>query len=488
MPDVFSISSNLPWLDGIPERIESVYLGKLLNNGVYNEVQCKYRYFLWQKRLLSSVHVGVWGWNSWCGIHAFPLLTGGDLAGIYKATVDVGFARTERSTGLLPHAVVHKDGMFGSQTEYMCYGGQHSEAYNLDNMLCWAKMAMEYFLETNDNNWFTPLKLATVVNTVNYMLDNLRGRFNPTLVEAGIEGDWTECTDWVLDNANVNVNLIEALRLLIECQALIGEKGAAKDYRAIREELITAFNAPVKDGGFWDPTRGHYIHGNDGKGENVHGNKYFESTANYFALLWRVAPPEERKRIWEFVDAHRNPLEMPWPVLTNLEPRTGARRKEYGRTVTNGDVWMVLGAHAAAARLQDGYIKEGTEMYKTIVDYEAREGVLHNCLYPGNDSVNDSWDPEVANYGALYAPLVYGVLGIVPRAGGLEFNVAGLNGLEKLDMTFFFDGIEHGLRARWEGDTLSSVNIDLGGSTIRNTTSSRFMLARGTPELVKDVS
>ncbi|NMC07583.1 MAG: hypothetical protein GYA24_20385, partial [Candidatus Lokiarchaeota archaeon] len=406
MPDIFSISSNLPWLDGIPGRIQSVYLGKLFKNGVYNEIHCTYKRFLWWKRLVSSEHVGVWGWNSWCGIHAFPLLTGGELAGIYKATVDTGFDRTEPSTGLLPHAVLHKDGAFGSQTEYRCYGGQHGESYNLDNMLCWAKMAMEYFLIAGDKRWFTPAKLATIISTVNHVLDASRERFNPLLVEAGVEGDWTECTDWTLDNANVNVNLIETLRLLLESQVLLGEKGTDRDYHGTRDALIAAFNAPVKDGGFWDSAAGHYIHGNDGKGETVHGEAYFESTANYFALLWGIAPESIRRRIWDYIDAHRVPLELPWPVLTNLGPRTGARRKNYGRTVTNGDVWMVLGAHAAAARLQDGYIKEGTQMYKAIVDYEAREGVLHNCLYPASKSVNDSWDPEIANYGALYAPLV----------------------------------------------------------------------------------
>ncbi|MEX2680410.1 MAG: hypothetical protein Q6373_002330 [Candidatus Sigynarchaeota archaeon] len=474
-------------MEGIPRRIETVYLNKLVWNGVYNEIHCKYKHFLWRKRLVSSTHVGVWGWNSWCGIHAFPLLTGGDLASIYKATVDVGFTRPEPTTGLLPHAVIHKDGVFGSQPEYKCYGGQHGESYNLDNMLCWAKMAMEYFLVTNDKVWFTTAKLERITCTVDYILDNLRGRFNPVLVEAGIEGDWTECTDWTLDNANVNVNFIETLRLLAECMVLIGKDVGVKEYQTAREAMIAAFNAPVRKGGFWDPELGHYVHGNDGAGDIVHGNKYFESTTNYFAILWRIAPPEMRKRIWEYTNAHRRPLEMPFPVLTNLGPRTGARRKEYRRTVTNGDVWMVLGAHAAAARLQDGYIKEGTEMYKAIVDYEAREGVLHNCLYPGNNTVNDSWDPEIANYGALFAPLVFGVLGIVPGAKGLDFNVAGLDSLEKLDMTFFFDGREHLLRARWKGNSLASISVQVDGSTIGETSNPRFLLARGTPERIVNV-
>ena len=52
-------------------------------------------------------------------------------------------------------------------------------------------------------------------------------------------------------------------------------------------------------------------------------------------------------------------MEVPYPVLTNYLPRTGARRTNYGKTVTNGDIWMVLGAHAAATRSQSGFPERG---------------------------------------------------------------------------------------------------------------------------------
>nr|MDO8113127.1 hypothetical protein [Candidatus Sigynarchaeota archaeon] len=485
--DFFSLHSNLSWLDAIAGKIKSVYLDKLYHDGVYNEIHCDYKKsFLGKRKLISSAFVGIWGWNSWCGIHTFPVITGGELASIYKRTVDAGFARTEPSIGLLPHAVVHENGVFGSRTEFKCSGGAHGEGYNLDNMLCWAKMAMEYFLTTNDP-WFTVEKFTIITHTVDYMLDYFRGKYDPVLVEAGIEGDWTECTDWELDNADVNANMIETLRLAIECQALLGKPGTGKDYKAVRDQMIAAFNKPVQQGGFWDPAARHYIHGNDGRGDIVHGDKYFEATANYFALLWHIAPIENRKQLWKYINEHRKPIEMPYPVLTNYLPRTGARRKNYGSTVTNGDVWMVLGAHAAAARLQDGFIPEGTAMYKAIVDYEASEGVLHNCIYPKRNTVNDSWDPEIANYGALWAPLVLGVLGIVPRAAGLEFNITGLEGLASLGMTFFFDGYLHRLLASWTNGKFTSSEISREGVLVGKTSAGRFLLARGDPSCIKDV-
>ena len=114
----------------------------------------------------------------------------------------------------------------------------------------------------------------------------------------------------------------------------------------------------------------------------VHGDKYFEATVNYCALLWNIAPEEYSQRIWEYLNLHHKPMEVPYPVLTNYLPRTGDRRTNYGKTVTNGDIWMVLGAHAAATRLQSGFLKEGTEMFKIIVDYEREHGMLTQLHLP----------------------------------------------------------------------------------------------------------
>jgi hypothetical protein len=353
---------------------------------------------------------------------------------------------------------VQRNGVFSSESTYKCYEGKHGESYNLDNILCWAKMAMEYFLITNDLTWFTPDIFSKITHTIDYILTHFCAKFNPTLIEAGIEGDWTECTNWELDNANVTVNMLNTLQLIIECQSLLGTVSTSFDYSNIYREMKDAFNLPLLQGGFWSPELGYLIHGNDGTGRIIHGDRYFESTVNYFALLWDLISGQNRSLLWQYLDKHHQKIEKPYPVLTNYLPRTGARRIPYGHTVTNGDIWMVLGAHATAARLQAGYQEIGTEMYQSIVNYELQHGTLHNCLYQ-NGTANNEWSPEIANYGALYAPFVLGVLGLRPLAHGLEFHIRPLAQLNRLRCNLFCFGIPVRFDIRWNNGQFEQILI-----------------------------
>ena len=481
----FKIKSNLSWLNDLPTRIKSVYLDQLLWKDCFNEVHNTYKRFFFKRKLKKREHVGIWGWNTWCGVHVLPVLVGKRIKTILKNTIEVGFNNLEPNTGLLPHAVIHEDRNFASKPTYKCYGGEHGEAYNLDNILCWAKMAMEYFLQTQELEWFLP-KLQVIQHNLDFILDNFTNKFNPVLIYAGIEGDWTECTDWILDNANVNVNFLRTLLLFINSIKRIkqSKKGhyrqiknlSIAQYQHIYNEMRTSFNNPVEKGGFWSKELGYYIHGNDGKGEIVHGDKYFESTANYFALLWNITEKSQEKILWEYIESHKTQIEMPYPVLTNFHPRTSARRKKYGKTVTNGDIWMVLGAHAAAARLQNGEIKQGTDMYKAIVDYELEHGVLHNCIYQ-DGSVNDSWDPEIANYGSLYVPLVLGVLGIDAVGNGLKFRLQPLEHMENLKMDFFITGKSYSFNLKWDNGVFWGGKIyERNNQTIKQIEKPDFLL------------
>ena len=463
----FEIISGDPLLDSIPSKLDTVYMQQLYHNNTFNEIYNKYKKKWFKKVRISRKFVGIWGWNSWCGLHALNLLVNDSFRYIIRNTIDVGFRHTERGSGLLPHAVLHENDIFESRTEFKCYSGIHGEAYNLDHIICWAKMAMEYYLASGDYDWFES-KLPIIKNTMDYILDNFRSKFNDKLIEIGIEGDWTECTDWELDNANVNVNFIEALRLLIESMKLSNKNSAEIErFQLIRQELIEEFNKSVDDGGFWHPDLEYFVHGNDGTGKTIHGDKYFESTANYFALLWNIANENNKIALWRYIDSVSKKLEFPYPVLTNLNPRTGARRKNYGYTVTNGDVWMVLGAHAAAARFQADYLEIGSNMYKAILEYENKEGTLHNCIYLHN-KVNDTWDPEIANYGALYVPFIFGILGADPIANGLKLNIKRYLDIPRFQTHLFFRGSLIRLNYSFKNDNsiVGTLEIEKPNTTI----------------------
>ena len=448
------IDSDVNWFDHIHSRIKSVFLDQLTYQGCFAEVHCP------DESSPTKYHAGIWGWNTWCGIHDMIPLAEPEVCQIMQNTFELGLRHVEPETGLLPHTIIiGPQGTIGSVIEYRTYSGAHGEGYNLDNIICWAKMMLEFVLYTRNLQWFTTEKLAIVEGSINYILDNLRKSYNPHLIAAGIEGDWTENTNWEADNANVNVNMHHCLQLLAGVESLFGSVEKVEKYLQIADDISLAYNLLSSRGGFWDEKRGHYIHGNDGKGERIYGDDYFETTANIFAILWGTADQEKTSSIWKFIDSHPE-IELPYPVLTNLYPRSSPRRPDYGHSVSNGDTWFTLGAHAAVARFCSGYIDRATRMFKAIIDYELKEGTIHNNIYP-DGSVNADWSPEMANYGSLFTILTEGLLGLRPTSEGLLIHPYPLGGMSYLKMLkpLYYAGKPFYLNVKFGGQKLIRVRV-----------------------------
>ena len=321
-------------------------------------------------------------------------------------------------------------------------------------------MVLEFFLYTRDRNWFTVEKLKTVERSTDFILNNLRSDYDPALIESGIEGDWTENTDWHADNSNNNVCMVQCLDQLIQVESIFGRRRERDRYGMAAEEIRSHFRRDAAEGGFWWDGNGWFLHGNDGSGKRIYGNRYFESTANYFSILWGVATERQTRRIWSYLDSHPE-VEEPLPVLTNHLPRNAARRMRYGYTITDGDVWLTLGAHAAAARLRSGFASKATRMFKAIIDYELREGTIHNSIF--HDGTRDEkWSPEMANYGSIFTPLVEGVLGLCPRAEGLLIAPVSLAGMRNLKtiIPLTYAGKTFNLNISWRGGMRPEVRLD----------------------------
>ena len=418
--------SDVDFYAHVNSRIESVFLNQLTFSGRICEVHSTPEG--------AKRPVGIWGWNTWCGIHDLAPLTDCSFHKILGATIDEGLSRPEPRTGLLPHAVpIDRDGRIGyldgePKVHYRTYGGVHGEDYCLDNIISWAKMALELFLYTRDRRWLTTEKLSVIEKSTDYILKHLTPMYNGHLIESGVEGDWTENTDWHADNSNNNVSMVNCLDLLVEVEEIFGRESKKREYLSTSETIRDEFRKDSDHAGFWIDG-GWFLHGNDGTGQRIYGDRYFESTANYFSILWSIADHRQEKQIFEYINSHPE-IESPYPVLTNHRPRNNARRMNYGRTVTDGDVWLTLGAHAAVARLRSGYNSRATQMYRSIVEYEEREGTIHNNIYQ-DGSANEVWSPEVANYGSLFTPLVEGVMGLKPVANGLIIDPRPLEGMTR---------------------------------------------------------
>ncbi|MBU7004878.1 MAG: hypothetical protein HXS50_04875, partial [Theionarchaea archaeon] len=101
------VESEIGWLDNIRERIDSVFLRQLTHRDRF----CELRRDTGEKR---GKPIGIWGWNTWCGIHDMTPLAWSHVHEVMKNTVDEGLCRTESGTGLLPHAIpIDEDGRIG---------------------------------------------------------------------------------------------------------------------------------------------------------------------------------------------------------------------------------------------------------------------------------------------------------------------------------------------------------------------------------------
>jgi hypothetical protein len=105
-------------------------------------------------------------------------------------------------------------------------------------------------------------------------------------------------------------------------------------------------------------------------------------------------------------------------------------------------------------------------MIRAIVAYEISHGVIQNCIYPHTGRVNDDWDPEIGNYGALFAPIVEGLFGVRLTAAELELGIHWLDGLSKLSMSLSFCGKKCDLDAKWDGNGLATLTMASGQDTV----------------------
>ena len=465
------IDSDVNWFDHIYSRIQNVFIDRLTYQGCFARVHCP------DESSPTKYHSEIRGWNTWCGIHDMIPLAEPDTCQIMRSTFDLGLRHIEPETGLFPYSIrIGPQGVIGSAIEYRTHGGAHGEGYNIDNIICWAKMILEFVLYTRDLQWFTAEKLLIVENSINYILKNLRKGYNPYLITAGIEGDWTENTNWEGDNANVNANMHHCLQLLAAVENLFGSVEKVEKYLQAADEISLAYNLLSSRGGFWDEKRGYYIHGNDGTGKRVYGDDYFETSANIFSILWGMADQERTSLIWEFIDSYPE-IELPYPALTNLYPRSSPRRPDYGHTPGNGDIRFTLGAHAAVARLECGYAEKATQMFKAILNYELKEGTMHNNIYPDGSS-NPDCSPEMANYGSLFTILIEGLLGLRPTSEGLLIHPYPLGGMSYLKILkpFYYAGKPFYIEVKFGGPKLVRVKMKAVARPAQDIKESAFIL------------
>ncbi|MEO3405424.1 hypothetical protein AAFN85_16055 [Mucilaginibacter sp. CAU 1740] len=110
--------------------------------------------------------------------------------------------------------------------------------------------------------------------------------------------DWLDIVWASYENAFVNAQMYEALKLWANCEKTLNNPEKAAYYTAVAERLKTAFNKPIGQGGFWSAAKKQYVYWRDNDG-SVHGDNLV-TPVNFAAIAFGLC--DDKTRIAQILD------------------------------------------------------------------------------------------------------------------------------------------------------------------------------------------
>lgn len=187
--------------------------------------------------------------------------------------------------------------------------------------------------------------------------------------------DWLDIVWAGYENAFVNAQMYEALKLWAKCEKTLGDVQKAKYYSNLAKRLKEAFNKSIEDGGFWSEDKRQYVYWRDKDG-SIHGDNLV-TPVNLAAIAFGMC--DDPQRISKVLDQieQRNTEEnlFHWPLCFDSFKREEVAGGNWPfPRYENGDIfptWGYLGIRAYA-----GYNKEIALKYiKNILEQYKKDGL-----------------------------------------------------------------------------------------------------------------
>jgi tetratricopeptide (TPR) repeat protein len=183
--------------------------------------------------------------------------------------------------------------------------------------------------------------------------------------------DWLDIVWASYENAFVNAQMYEALKLWANCEKVLGNHQKAAFYTATADKLKITFNKPVSEGGFWLPAKKQYVYWRDNDG-TTHGDNLV-TPVNFAAIAFGIC--DDPIRIAQILDQieQRTMSEhlFHWPLCFDSFTREEVSAGNWPfPKYENGDIfptWGYLGIRAYAGydkKIALKYIRNLLEQYK----------------------------------------------------------------------------------------------------------------------------
>ena len=168
--------------------------------------------------------------------------------------------------------------------------------YTVDSQTGYIINTAEQFDLCGDVNWLKSHK-TSCEKALDWLIrrdTNGNGLFE--MVNSNISekkgSDWIDVIWAGFENAFVNAQMYEALKLWADCEEVLGDRAKADYYRDIAFRLKNAFNQPIDKGGFWHPEKKQYVYWRDNDG-SIHGDNLV-TPVNFFAIAFGICDDPQR--------------------------------------------------------------------------------------------------------------------------------------------------------------------------------------------------
>ena len=183
--------------------------------------------------------------------------------------------------------------------------------------------------------------------------------------------DWLDIVWASYENAFVNAQVYEALKLWADCENVLGNPQKAAFYMATAARLKTAFNKPVDEGGFWSPAKKQYVYWRDNDGA-VHGDNLV-TPVNFAVIAFGICDdPQRSAQILDQIEQRTTKEHLfHWPLCFDSFKQEEVSPGNWPfPKYENGDIfpsWGYLGIRAYVAydkTIALKYISNILEQYK----------------------------------------------------------------------------------------------------------------------------
>jgi Chitobiase/beta-hexosaminidase C-terminal domain/F5/8 type C domain len=324
----------------------------------------------------------------------------------------------------------------------------------------------DLFNQCGDLSWLRSQK-QTCERALNYMLR--RDLEHDSLVEVIPRthdehrgSDWLDVIWASWKDAFVNAELYHALTLWSRLEKLMGDTTSAAQYSGFAAGLKRRFNAPISEGGFWDPSHRWYVHWTEPDG-SAWGNNLM-TPVNFMAIDYGICDDPARKAsILHAVDRQMEKEDLFfWPIcMFPYEQGAGGPQNYPFPNYENGDLFLSWGELAVRAYAQE-YPEIALRYIKLLIAKYKQDGLAFQRYL--RTTQKGAGDDILAGNASAITGLYRDIYGIQPLYNRLYLNPHLVKELYGTTLRYQFQGSEYRVTLNGAENEITTGGLTLGSS------------------------